>query len=1198
FTSNGIYSSGYTDVYVPFNELVAYQMPTQGIFVYLTYNTTLSQDKVDRRSAKAISMLQEAFQVEFFEQVDSSSKAFTYYGVTPYWDLSMDIFTSQLPKDGYFKNLDVDRITSAYYLAGHHLSAGFASIDPYGGDLAGADLNSGISGILSQLNINATEVANFLGLNFTGEMSQVITQRTNLIFVQYEGTDDGINYVSSQQTYIFDLKAALGLAIDAQLEPSGSVWNSLMSLNPMGILSTMIDVNVISGNVTNWTFNCKNLTIDDEILDTIYLASSFIGSAGFNLGDILDALEFVIDNVFFTTHWEKTGALSKLYANIDLTENGTNTLLEQVGIDPSILDLIINITNFELVESPLALVGFRGLPYVPTGLLKPIPNVVVKYTVQKNALQPNLLVQEVVDQAIKPFQETVNLRLNVTNVGSSRAWGIKIGQGTANLTELLGGIFNAGVIDYEVRAFFIPSLFSMENFLSAYYGIENLLLDINSYRNGNFIVEGLLHTYDANGDGYLDSHELPTGIPGKLNPGDPYNYIDTGDSLLIDISDSSLTGLYTPFTNESSNFTTSVIKNGTQVPPVTTNNNTNAQVFDGTTWDITSQFTGGTNNVTVEFTFSNKTSNVVKNKIAAIDFSYQCHNNVSIWENGVATFYIFNYNTAKWVPVNNLTRSTISINSTSSLNSSTFRIYDGRNDTLNQTINITHYMSGPNNTVRVQLRINNNVSTLLSIDNFDMNYLQRNTTLIQVPRQSFAYTDTRGYTVRETGSNSLYVGSQNASSLLVNQWLSSTYISTPGFVQNLTIDVTNRGNKTAVGVEISIPVPGIIRDAGDFVLNGNYMNLTIPSIAAGASISGRFEFFIPNSEIVPGITVRYDNQTSIIAGEPDFTIRGNDIYIDAPVDYKTASSRPYVIEMSISMGLVNTSFVPDLNNLFSVQYAINATHSATIPGPLTIALESTPYFTMSGGSSLSIAVNSTAQKSFNKTSYKGYLVPSFDLDGNDMATLMRYVQPTTVQVGIMQLSIQKTVGTSTGDDIDQVVILPEVFHITRDDFIVVIVVIQNTGTLPIGFMEMLDSSLRNGFYVGDNLGYAQDGFAVIFGLLSAANITLEPGEAIMFGYGLQAKRVGIYVLGSVEKEFYFLRRQTVTSNSFTVTIDEKPALIATYVGVSGGLTLVIVLGSLYNKKKQERALAEFKKRDRILYDELTTTNKSYDQYLE
>jgi ribonuclease J len=61
-------------------------------------------------------------------------------------------------------------------------------------------------------------------------------------------------------------------------------------------------------------------------------------------------------------------------------------------------------------------------------------------------------------------------------------------------------------------------------------------------------------------------------------------------------------------------------------------------------------------------------------------------------------------------------------------------------------------------------------------------------------------------------------------------------------------------------------------------------------------------------------------------------------------------------------------------------------------------------------------------------------------------------------------------------------------------------------------------------------------------------------------------------------------------------IKEKPALIAIYVGAGMGITLAFVIGSLYNKKKQQRALEEFKKRDTILYEQVKKQEKTYEEY--
>ncbi len=1201
--SNGVYPTRYIDVHVPFNEFVTFQLAVNGIVVYLSYNNTIPQSTVNSRSLKAIKILQAAFGVELFEQTDANTRTFTLYGVAPDWSTKLSTFTSQLPKDGYFKYFNAARLGSASYAASKHLSAGFASINRYGGTLDGFTIG-GFSDLLSLLDFNATGMSDFLGLNFTGETSQILESRTNLVFVQYEGATGGITYTSLTSPLTFNAKTALGIPASAQLKPSASVWNSMFDLNPIGILGTMIDVNVVTGNVTSWSLGPNRLTIDDTILDTIYMASGLGGSIGIDIVAVLETLEFVIQNVFFITNWEKTGALSKLYTNVNLTRAGYEDLLAQAGLSPDLLDFLLD--EITLDTSPLTLVGFRGLPYVPTGLLKAIPNVVVTYK-NPTSSQPDVIAQLDTDLSIKLFQDTINLRLNLTNIGSQRAWGTLIGHGIANLTDLIGGsVFNFGTIDFEVRGFFIPALAS-SNPLGMYYGIENFLLDISTYSNRNDPILSLgwtiyqaLLVSDATGpsgrpgqnDGLMDLHEA-----GLLTATDPYNYIEPGKSMIVDLSDASLTGLYTAFNGENSTFTTASIIAGTQVPPSTSNNDTNARESDGTYWQIDSIGTGINRALKVDFTFANETNNATSDKIAALRFSYVGTNNVTIWSGGNASFVIWNYNRSTWVPVSNLTRNPVSINQTSILSSSdTFRIYDGDNDTVNQTIKIADYMSGPNNTVRIRLHLGNNASTRLSIDSFNMDYLQRNQTLLLVSAQSFAYTDKGSITTRQATSNSLYVGSQNASALVVKQRIAgNVYTCMPGNPVTMIISIENKGNRTATSVNLSMPLPGIIMNSGTFAINDGYLENTIGPIAAGASVTLSYDFVVPNSERIPGILVSY-NQTEIVAGRKDFTIRGNDWYVDAYIDYRAPTSpRPYLIEINATMSHVNPASVPDIGQTFSVNYSMTTAHASSLDGFLATSLPVTAYFSITGANPASIALDGLGQgsvtKTYMKSSYKGYLVPSLNFDTEPMAALLRYVTPAPLSIGEMEITITKQVKKGA-------TIQPTNFHVIRGSRMTITVTVTNTGTLNVGAYEKLVLALRQGFTIDDNYGYNQAAFSVQAGDVSVSNVSLAPGQSVSFNYTLQAEKVGSFALRNIVKDYYFLREAQATSNEFVVTIDEKPELIAIYLGVSIGVTILIIFGSIYTKKKQDKALEDFKRKDTVLFDELTKPKKTFDEYLD
>jgi hypothetical protein len=892
--------------------------------------------------------------------------------------------------------------------------------------------------------------------------------------------------------------------------------------------------------------------------------------------------------VFFITAWEKTGALSKLYTNVNLTRAGYADLLAQAGLSPDLLDFLLD--QIMLDTSPLALIGFRGLPYVPTGLLRAIPNIIVAY---KNPTfnQPNVIAQLDTDLSIKPFQEPISLKLNVTNIGNQRAWGTKIGHGTSSIADLTANLIPlTNTISYEVRGFFVPALASTGTF-SMFYGMENLLMNTNSFSPAVLLALFLLGVGDDNGDGFIDMHEA-----GVLGPTDPYNFIEPGHSVMIDLSDAGLTGLYTAFDGENSSFTTASIVTGTQVPPSTLNNNTNALGIDGTDWEIDTVGSGINRVITINFTFANETNNVTSGKIAALEFRYLGTNNVTIWSGGNASFVIWNYNTSTWVPVSNLTRSPVSINQTGILSGSdTFRIYDGDNDTANLAINLTHYMSGQNNTVRIRLHLGNNASTRLSIDSFAMDYLQRNQTLSLVPAQSFAYTDKASITTRQATSNSLYVGSQNASALVVKQWIAgNVYTCSPGNPVTMIVSIANKGNRSATIVDVSIPLPGIVTSVGTFSINGDYLNDSVGTIAAGASVAISYDFIVPNSEKIPGILVTYDNQTSIRSGK-DFTIRGNDWYVDAYIDYRTQASRPYLIDLNATMSHVNPSSVPDISQTFGVNYSVATAHASSLGGPLATSLPVTSYFAITGANPVSISLNGqgkgSVSKTYTKNSYKGYLVPSFNFDSELMAALLRYVTPAPLAIGEMEITIEKQAQQSG-------VIQPAAFRITRGLRLTVIVNITNTGTLNVGAYETLALSLRYGFTIDDNYGYDQAAFSVLAGDVSVTNVSLDPGQSVSFNYTVQAEKVGSFTLGSTSKDYYFLREERATSNEFAVTIDEKPELIATYLGVSIGVTLLIIYGSIHTKKKQARALDEFKLRDRVLYDNLAKSKTTYDEYLD
>ncbi|MBN2153227.1 MAG: hypothetical protein JW839_17365 [Candidatus Lokiarchaeota archaeon] len=194
---------------------------------------------------------------------------------------------------------------------------------------------------------------------------------------------------------------------------------------------------------------------------------------------------------------------------------------------------------------------------------------------------------------------------------------------------------------------------------------------------------------------------------------------------------------FSAFTGEDSNFTTASVVTGTEVPPPTTNNNTNALVTDGQYWMINS--TGAVNqSIVLDFTFANETSNVVASELAAIEFRYRGFNNATIPVGGNASFVIWNYLTSAWVPVSNLSRTRpVSIDQTGTTSSDVFMICDGDSDSTSNPITLSDYLNGPNNTVNIRLHLGSNASTTVSVDDFDMDYMYRLPKNIAETKQDF-----------------------------------------------------------------------------------------------------------------------------------------------------------------------------------------------------------------------------------------------------------------------------------------------------------------------------------------------------------------------------------------------------------------------------------------------------------------------------
>ncbi|MFX0101268.1 MAG: hypothetical protein ACFFCS_16970 [Candidatus Hodarchaeota archaeon] len=1197
--SNGIYPLNYVDVYVPFNELLTYQLPVNGFIAYLAYNDTVSNIDVASREKRAKQLLESAFEIEFFSQVTSDSDYnFMYYGATPSWSTMLGRITNNLPKDGFFNYLDIPRISNPSYTSNNHVSAGLISIDPYGGSFTDFNITGGIDDIMGLLDIDVSDFSDFMGVNFT-ELTEMmggplLEEKTTVLFVQYEGKDNGVTYNAGTSRYTFDLKAALGMGTNEEIQASSKVWNSMMGgMDPTGVITSLIDVNVISGKALDWDFFLPNLTISDSLIDLLYLASIFMAddSSIGGIGGSLEMIETLIKSMSLTMHFEDMGASSKLYTNINISMSGLEYILGPVM--GTLLTEALGFNSF--ADSPLLLMGFTGIPFIPVGLLNPFPNLRVEYHLPLNPTQPNLIVEQVIDEAIKPFGEPMNLLLNVKNVGDEVAWGLKMGEGSTSIGEAtMGMIPGATEIRYEVRAFYIPINFGLTDPLVNLYGIENILIDVTS---GGLLFQATLEAVDANGngDGFAGLNEIADFLLLPYN--DPLNYLEPGDFFTVNLSDYVVNGIYAPFTDETAAFNQSYIMNGTEAGTnATLNNYTYAQEADGEFWDIESEDfenVTGSHEIKMNFTFSNDTSNLVPEDIAAIQFQATGFTNVSV--DTFSEFYIWNITSMEWINLGRVTSNGENMTVNQTITGS-FRIVEGDLDTQGNVINLTDFLDDSNNySAQLQYRGVHADSMLLSLDYLGMDYLQENETVIPVMPKTVTYTDLEGNATWRGTSNSLYIGSINSSVLTVDQDITNSgdYTLSVGSTTNMTVNITNVGTEDAIDVNISIPLPGIVTKPGMFEVGASYLNISGLTIAPGNSSFYTFEFNMSNSIKMPGATVAYNNVTLVEANVSDYVVRAQDLYLKAPVDYDTKT--PMVITVNSSLEWEETSTIPvNLGNTFNITVAANPSILPSFIPEINLTIPETTYFNISSGYTFGKGVSDVASNiTIEKLEHKGYLVPSFMLDVNSsLLTLMRFVQPRPLQVGSMELSIEKIVikdgATMQGPH----------FSMTRDEEITVVVMINNTGTLPIGIIEYNDISQPFGLQIIDNEGFEQYGFNTIEGVLMLGNITLNPNQSISFNYTLVAKNVGTFTLGLVAKDYLFIHAVTFTSNEYSITVNEKPELIAAYLGVSIGIVLLITIVSLRNKKKQKRAFEDFVRRDKILYDEIRKTDREYEEYLD
>ncbi|HMF34266.1 MAG TPA: hypothetical protein VKK79_22765 [Candidatus Lokiarchaeia archaeon] len=1153
--SNGIQGTVNPGVYSPDATSLGSAFSSNAFFGFLYYNNKTSAYDVQTRSARAFRILQESFQLDLMRFNSTSSRFFPFIAYYPQWPVFDSVIFTNLPKDGYWGALDYSRIESAAYLASKPYSAVLVNIEKLGvlpdlenlaGNYYGINLNDilGATGFnLGSLNFNALtqQLGNNPFINASGiaNVSSTVTSLTSVLSstdfttllqqtrvlaltVQYEGAPAGIVH-NQDGSYTFDLFKALNYG-GTTLQPSMAIYIAII-----GALLSSININLFSAEILD--FAPQRCDFSESLIERIELLL-------FLTGQNIDLS--TLQNYSFKTWFETTGGESTLYSTV---------------YDPS---------NQQDYVNALYQLGFKGMPGIPLGVLNPLAPLWVQYIIPNSELVVDC--RKTIDTGFNNVTGLSTMNVTVTNVGNRTVWGILPDRPIVTADQILGPIQTALPQLYDTLVNFAQN--TLGQTMPQFLGMENareFLVDTGGTGTYNYMYPdptsaGALLPYNPLFATYLAVNEF--------NPNNPFG---AAGLALIPFFNSS-TSMFNPenyqlqpnqhftytFTNNTgtivnsyTSFATYDYTTDTNFPAVAygiTADGTNpslGQNLDNNTWNITSVQEGVQYLAQITFKFQNSSIPDPNKELNQLLLVYTGMSNVSLAGN--IQWAVYNRTSGEGDAFQNFAWNTDATNPT------TF--------THTFNTNLNDYIDSSNNyTMYVRLTITNPAPFKLSIDDFVLNFTQLDTNALDLGSARVTYSTQSSYNRITVTSNNALLTTRDAPSLVAQA--DAKYVMTyPGQLNTYTLHISNNGTELAKSVNVSLTIPGIIVNPGNFTLVNNTLSCSLGDIANGTYLSNiSFTFRTPNSELLPQAEVDYNNFKELGNAGPDFTVYSNQIFLTAPIDYITQV--PYLNLISYAMG-ANAS-APAVGSQVNITISIQNNGNQPILNLSLFWDQNLEGFHRLDNTSLQVnnllpgatnAQNITI--TLNKTTYRGYFVPPMVAINGTESLTFRQTSESSLILGVMSLKITKTISQN---------------QLNPGDVANITVTVQNNGTIEMDTLQLNDIN-----------SFPQDGYTLNWGVLTANIAQLAPGASITFSYSILAKTQGIFVLRGAGSPYFFIYKQDFTSAEVPTKIQEPWYIMILWIAVPLVISGFIMYAFFSMKKSQQKEDYELSRREELMF---------------
>ena len=145
-----------------------YEMTFNSFSGFLYYDEEINEDDAKIRAERALEIIKRKFEIDLIMINVSNPYFFPFVGYYPDWDIYFHEITTNLPMDGYWKALDIERLTSEEYINSQHLSSTFLLVNSL--DLLDKDITESIDQV--NFNIDSLDLAYLENLEFDNIFEQ------------------------------------------------------------------------------------------------------------------------------------------------------------------------------------------------------------------------------------------------------------------------------------------------------------------------------------------------------------------------------------------------------------------------------------------------------------------------------------------------------------------------------------------------------------------------------------------------------------------------------------------------------------------------------------------------------------------------------------------------------------------------------------------------------------------------------------------------------------------------------------------------------------------------------------------------------------------------------------------------------------------------------------------------------------------